>query len=313
MNPLVSIIIPTYNRSHLIGESLDSILAQTYTNWECIIIDDGSTDNTNAIVGNYLKKDARFQYYHRPEKIPKGANACRNYGFELCKGEFVNWFDSDDIMHKDFIKKKMDAIINKGIDFVVSYSLNFDEQGNKTPIFESDNIGKAITAENFISYVLNWITMDVMVSKDSLKGLRYNELLKSDQEYNFFSRYLFQNVKGAFVHECLSYRRVHKDSIQEKLRLDIKEKKKELFLNDLILLNDIKKLASKSTIEIIMKRAINNNYGFQKKFTISKTQIIVLKELIKIDSFKKAFNYAMWIISNLLLGKGYCFIRSYLS
>ena len=67
-NPLVSIIIPTYNRAHLIGETLDSVLAQTYQNWECIIVDDGSSDNTDDVVNDYVKKDPRFKYYYRPDE-----------------------------------------------------------------------------------------------------------------------------------------------------------------------------------------------------------------------------------------------------
>ena len=58
--PLVSIIIPTYNRAHLIGETLDSVLVQTYTHWECIVVDDGSTDGTDALLATYCKKDSRF-------------------------------------------------------------------------------------------------------------------------------------------------------------------------------------------------------------------------------------------------------------
>ena len=107
--PLISIIIPTYNRRDLISDTLDSILVQTYKNWECIIVDDGSTDNSSAVINSYVKKDSRFQYHKRPIDKAKGGNACRNYGFELSKGEFVNWFDDDDIMLKDFLKTKIET------------------------------------------------------------------------------------------------------------------------------------------------------------------------------------------------------------
>ena len=66
-NPLVSIIIPTYNRAHLIKETLDSVLTQTYTNWECIIVDDGNSDNTEEVINSYIAKDQRFKYCHRPQ------------------------------------------------------------------------------------------------------------------------------------------------------------------------------------------------------------------------------------------------------
>ena len=101
-NSLVSIIIPTYNRAHLISETLHSIIAQTYTYWECIVVDDGSTDNTEEILKNYIKKDKRFQYHQRPKDKPKGANACRNYGISISNGDFLLVMDSDDLLH-DFL------------------------------------------------------------------------------------------------------------------------------------------------------------------------------------------------------------------
>src|SRR5690554_1456629 len=102
--PLISIIIPTFNRAHIIGETLDSILAQTYTNWECIVVDDGSTDNTDEVMGEYVKRDTRFKYFHRPDTNRPGGNGARNYGFLQSRGEYVNWFDSDDLMHRDKLK-----------------------------------------------------------------------------------------------------------------------------------------------------------------------------------------------------------------
>jgi len=63
--PLVSVIMPTYNRAHLIAESLDCVLHQTYAQWECIIVDDGSTDNTDDILKSYLEKDKRFKYFKK--------------------------------------------------------------------------------------------------------------------------------------------------------------------------------------------------------------------------------------------------------
>lgn len=109
-NPLVSIIIPTFNRAQLICETLESVFLQTYKNWECLIIDDGSTDETSKIIQNYLKSDSRFQYHHRPDDCPKGGNTCRNYGFKLSKGDYIKWFDSDDIMYPDFIQKQVEAL-----------------------------------------------------------------------------------------------------------------------------------------------------------------------------------------------------------
>src|SRR5688572_29060991 len=96
--PLISIIIPTYNRALMLEETLDSIIAQTYKNWECIVVDDGSTDATDKLMAEYIDRDSRFQYHHRPKDRLPGGNAARNYGFEISKGNFIQWFDSDDYM-----------------------------------------------------------------------------------------------------------------------------------------------------------------------------------------------------------------------
>ncbi|WMI65827.1 glycosyltransferase family 2 protein [Aestuariibaculum sp. YM273] len=96
--PLVSVIIPTYNRAHLISETLDSVLAQTYANWECIVVDDGSTDNTENMIKNYVAIDHKFKFYNRPENAIKGASSCRNFGLKRASGKYVVFLDSDDLL-----------------------------------------------------------------------------------------------------------------------------------------------------------------------------------------------------------------------
>ncbi|MFT5892137.1 MAG: glycosyltransferase involved in cell wall biosynthesis, partial [Dokdonia sp.] len=98
MDVKISIIIPAYNREAIIGETLRSIQKQTFTNWECIVVDDGSSDATFQVVTAFAKADSRIKLHKRPEQLLKGANACRNYGFEMSEGAYVNWFDSDDLM-----------------------------------------------------------------------------------------------------------------------------------------------------------------------------------------------------------------------
>ncbi len=114
MQPLVSIIIPTYNRAHLIGETLDSVIAQSYTNWECMVVDDGSTDYTEELMEFYCTRDSRFQYHHRPEDRIKGANACRNYGFERSEGILIQYLDSDDLISKTKIEEQITLISGNG-------------------------------------------------------------------------------------------------------------------------------------------------------------------------------------------------------
>ena len=101
---MLSIIIPIYNRAALVGETLDSIVAQTRTDWECIVVDDGSTDASVEVVQRYVAQDSRIQLLHRPVDRIKGAPTCRNYGFEHSKGQYVYFFDSDDLLSPEFVE-----------------------------------------------------------------------------------------------------------------------------------------------------------------------------------------------------------------
>jgi GT2 family glycosyltransferase len=92
---LVTIIIPCYNYGWLLAETLDSVLGQTYPHWECIIIDDGSTDTTSAVAQAYQKRDSRFRYYYQANA---GMSAARNHGLAIAKGNFVQFLDADDLL-----------------------------------------------------------------------------------------------------------------------------------------------------------------------------------------------------------------------
>jgi glycosyltransferase involved in cell wall biosynthesis len=119
--PLVTIVIPTYNRAHLIAQTLQSIKVQTYENWECILVDDSSTDNTKEIAEEFCQKDRRFIYVKNQKS--KGAPGARNTGLELAKGEFISFFDSDDRLSTNYIENKIRHFIdNPTLDLVISLS-----------------------------------------------------------------------------------------------------------------------------------------------------------------------------------------------
>lgn len=135
----ISIIIPTYNRGNIISLTLDSIKAQTYTNWECIVIDDKSTDNTKLIVSDYVNKDKRFHYIQNQRK--KGAQGARNTGLFYCDSDWVFFFDSDNKLHPTCIEKLMQAI-RPGIDVVQCFSKIIDVGTGETgKVFKWSNFG----------------------------------------------------------------------------------------------------------------------------------------------------------------------------
>lgn len=109
--PLVSIIVPVFNRAHLVFDALDSILSQTYSNWECIVVDDGSTDNTWDVIDSYAKKDSRIKIFKR-DRLPKGAPTCRNIGVEKSSADYIMFLDSDDILFTYCLKCRMEYVSN---------------------------------------------------------------------------------------------------------------------------------------------------------------------------------------------------------
>ena len=108
---LVSIILPTYNRAGLISAALDSLLRQTYQKWECIIIDDGSTDDTVDVLKTY--DDPRIVYVYQENR---GVSAARNTGISRCKGDMIALLDSDDEWLPKKLEKQLSYMIEKGFE-----------------------------------------------------------------------------------------------------------------------------------------------------------------------------------------------------
>jgi glycosyltransferase involved in cell wall biosynthesis len=186
---LVSIIIPVFNRATLLGETLISIQKQTYTNWECIVVDDGSTDSTQEVIQLFVENDNRIKFYNRPTETEKGANSCRNYGFERSLGEFINWFDSDDVMLSDCIEKKIEAF-SPTLDFVIAAGYYWN------PIDTTKSILKLEPTENlfvdFVQWKIEIITNSVLFRKAFLLNKpMFNAQMKRGQEAEYFARLFF--------------------------------------------------------------------------------------------------------------------------
>lgn len=103
---LVSIIIPVYNVEPYLEQCLSSVAAQSFSDWECIVVDDGSTDGSGAICDLWAKRDSRFRIVHQENA---GVSAARNRGLELAQGKWINFIDSDDWVDTDYLKVMVDA------------------------------------------------------------------------------------------------------------------------------------------------------------------------------------------------------------
>ena len=215
MTPLVSIIIPTYNRAHLIGETLDSVLTQTYSNWECIIVDDGSTDDTAAVMATYLKKDARFQYHHRPSNRLRGGNAARNYGFEISKGEYINFFDSDDLMVFSKLEEQLNIINTTKSVLCVCQSELFKKNDVNFKKLKREKIFTENFFNDFICKKLKWLTPEPLFAKKFLleNNIQFDENLVQSQDRDFMLK-VFSKIKiYAYITKPLVKIRIHANNI----------------------------------------------------------------------------------------------------
>tara|TARA_R100000306_G_C4374137_1_gene141227 strand:+ start:19 stop:999 length:981 start_codon:yes stop_codon:yes gene_type:complete len=216
---LVSLIIPTYNRASFLPETLESIESQTYSNWECIVVDDGSTDHTEEMIQQYVQRDNRFRYYKRPSYLSKGANACRNFGFKMARGNFVKWFDSDDIMLKDALEQQIIHLNkNPDIDFSIAYASYFKDHSTPQRLAKPGVLHAKDSLYHFIKGNLFFSIGGPLWRTSYLKRKKilFDESIHRLQDTEFHFRHLLAGARFQFLDASLfSYRTANDDRITQ--------------------------------------------------------------------------------------------------
>lgn len=311
--PLISIIIPTYNRANLISYTLDSVLLQTYVNWECIIVDDGSTDNTADIINNYILKDSRFQYIARPVNKLKGPNACRNYGFKQSKGVYVNWFDSDDVYLPNALEKFIETF-DANTDTVVTKLEIIDSfTGNK--IKESNIISTNIIEDYFTGKIAYYVCGPLWkrIFLEQQKQL-FDETIRNLDDWDFNLRMLYSLPKIKYIDTPLIQYRYHENSLSQELaKLNFEEIQSEFFAREKhVLLLKKNKIVNPR----ILNRYIKNRYKYffreamvrnhSKKYFLLKKLIMRQWALSDYEGIAKTF-FGFGFFS--FFDKGYKFLK----
>lgn len=300
----VSIIIPTFNRAHLIEETLDSIFVQTYQNWECIVVDDGSTDNSQAVFVEYKDKDPRFRFFSRPNYKPKGANACRNVGLEKAQGDYVMFFDSDDLMTENHLEIKVNAIQKFDCDYVITKTQYFNHSNaNINRYYQFDKF--PITPFNYITQKINWLTCDICLKTSLAKSISFNENLHSGQEYNYFSKLVHISVKGEFKDQIVTLRRYHETSIRSQLKC--KDTLNESYFNaNWYTYLDLKNLANKNVLKYFIQNCISLSYKLKSIPIPAFSKALFIKEVFYTYGFK-GINFIFMFIGLKVFNKGHFF------
>lgn len=221
-NPKITILLSTYNRAHLIPETLDSILAQTYKNWDCIIVDDRSTDNTEKVIENYIKKDNRFSFYLKLENQNMGLSASRNYGLELAKKhqpDFIQFFDDDDLMHPTKLELQLQSLQkNPEMSFCLCGSKSFQDikQIDWKEKVDFHWNKKFSIGEAYLTGDIRFVAQVPLFRYAYVKEFHFDEDLFYAEEWTLFSmHFLLNNPQFTQLEKVLFYRRKHTESITE--------------------------------------------------------------------------------------------------
>jgi teichuronic acid biosynthesis glycosyltransferase TuaG len=212
LNDLVSVIMPAYNSEKYIRESIESVISQDYKNWELIIVDDCSKDDTKRIVKEYMKKDTRIKLI--PLKKNLGVANARNTAIRESRGKYIAFLDSDDLWHRCKLSKQTSFMMENKYTFTFSnYELISDE---------GKLLDKKINAPNKVSYrrllkgnPIGCLT--VVVDRENIKNINMPSIRHED--YATWLGILRKNVIAHNVGECLAlYRKTNKSLSSNKFK-----------------------------------------------------------------------------------------------
>jgi glycosyltransferase involved in cell wall biosynthesis len=216
LNPLVSIIVPCYNQAQYLDAALQSVLDQTYADWECIIVNDGSLDNTAAVAKNWIAKDSRFFYLYKGNG---GLSSARNAGLVAAKGAYVQFLDSDDCIAKTKLElslQHLDLAKSKEVKVAITnFRMFVDNPLNTFAPF--CNLNEQLF--HFESLLYQWeefFTIPIhcgLFEASLFKSFRFPENLKAKEDWVMWVSLFYQDCEAVFINEALALYRRNPDSM----------------------------------------------------------------------------------------------------
>ena len=227
--PLVSIIVPCYNYGHLLSETLNNILEQSYVNWECIIVDDGSTDNTSSVAKEFVKDHKQFKYVFQKNA---GLSAARNTGLQHSKGSFIQLLDADDFIESNKLLSQIKVFIEYPIsDIVYSEVRYFSSEQKSLRRFSMNEIDNPwmpkVDSSNHHVLMSTLIDLNIFVVNAPLIrksvfdriGL-FNTKLIAVEDWEFWCRCAFQKINFRFDNSLgtMALVRFHEGSMSKNIK-----------------------------------------------------------------------------------------------
>lgn len=313
MSELISIIIPTYNRAFLIKDTIESIRVQTYSNWECLIIDGNSSDCSEDIIPSYFKFDERFQYIRIVNSQKEGPNYLRNYGFQIAKGEFVYFFDSDDILKPNALSTYLSKF-TYNIDAVIARIEKIDLVSGKL-LGENTIKSNNLIIDYFKGYV-SFYVCGPLWRKSFLdkQEILFDEKIKNLDDFDFNLRMIYTNPNLIFLDEALVKYNQHQHSLKkEVMKLNREEINSAFFARNKHLkllkeknnhqLKEIEEIVIEHRKEILRRALISSNVIYIEMFNS------IIGYYLKNLKVSKFFKITIGLVLFKIFKKGYFLLK----
>jgi len=216
INNKISVIVTCYNQEEFLLETCNSLINQTYNNWEAIIVNDGSTDDTEKIALKVCKDDSRFRYYYKKNA---GVSSARNYGLKKCYGDFIQFLDGDDKLENSKFELSINEVNkDKNLEVIVTNFLRFKSKNGKP---KKDHFNLNDYQINYKNILLSWdieFTIPIhsgLFSVKSMEGILFNESLKAKEDWVFWIQLFKKNPKVFFLNKRLALYRAHKKNMSK--------------------------------------------------------------------------------------------------
>ena len=221
MQPLVSVIIPCFNCARYIPRAINSVLSQTFCDFECIVVDDGSTDNTRQITEGLMNIDSRVKYLFKKHG---GVSAARNSGIKHAKGKWIQQLDADDFLHKDKIRFQLGYLSGlrsqNDVVFYSDYEVIWEDNDHNL-VRRITNIVGDLTSNQLLERIMEWSfqaniplhSNNVLFKKSVFKTKMYNETFFAFEDLELFVDLLLKKVSFIYTPIVGMTHRIHESNM----------------------------------------------------------------------------------------------------
>ena len=217
--PLVSVVVPIYNGQEYLESTINSVLSQTYLNWEILLVDNGSTDCTHQIISKYISSDPRIRTISL-ETNSGGPARPRNIGIEAAKGQYLSFLDADDLWESDKLQLQIDLIMERNVDIVSAGAQVINSMGSKVGIVSND-FRKVKLCRRFVSWEFLLLVFNPICLSSALIRNNFDVRFREDknfagiEDWVFWIDNLLCGLKFEMMEENLLLYRSHEASLSD--------------------------------------------------------------------------------------------------